>query len=78
MKTPTPDEFNDAVAAKKLFDIKLTKNSGATHKYKVSRRDPKTPWPSEEHLIWMCDGFGNFGGRAVVMGDHVEVAVYVD
>jgi hypothetical protein len=60
------------------FKVQMTKNSGATHKYLVTRTDA-LPWPEKINMINFCDhGPGNFGGKVTYVGDIAYVDVYVD
>ena len=72
-----PSEITTELA--KRFSYRQTKWSGATHKYKVTRLNSADEWPPIEHLVWLCDGTGNWGGKIDnVAGNEMDISIYVD
>lgn len=61
------------------FTRKMTKRSGATHKYEVTR-PTNVKWPdTDAALINFCDGgSSNFGGDVFKSETIAYVSVYVD
>jgi hypothetical protein len=58
----------------------MTKNSGASHKYTVTKPNTELYWPENTELISWCDGGPgmNWGGNVEFSGDAAYVTVYVD